>query len=65
MDTSILALFQANFSQAANQIVNIAKAKESKKKCGLSEYFLLLEGGDDDEPCDNTLGKNDSFLEKH
>ncbi|XP_068738857.1 uncharacterized protein [Montipora capricornis] len=65
MDTSILASFRANFSQAANQIITLGKAKESKKKCGIAEYLLLLEGDyEDDDPCDNTLGKTDSFLEK-
>ncbi|XP_068712961.1 uncharacterized protein [Montipora foliosa] len=32
MDTSILASFRANFSQAANQIITLGKAKEIKKK---------------------------------
>ena len=62
MDTSILASFRANFSQAANQIITLGKAKESKKKFGIAEYLLLLEGDyEDDDPCDNTLGKTDSF----
>ena len=63
-DTSILDTIRADFAQAASQIILLGKAKESKKKCGIAEYLLLLEEDsidEEDEPCDNTQGKTFSY----
>ena len=57
MDSSILATFQYNFCQACDQIIAMAKAKESKKKCGMGAFLSLLEDEFDGEDSENRQGK--------
>ena len=66
-DTSILDTFRANFAKAANQIILLGNAKESKKECGIAEYLLLFEEesvDEKDEPSDNTQGKTNLYEKK-
>lgn len=58
--TSILDTFRSNFTQVAEQLIEMAKMKDRKKKSGMQEHlkFLKEDSNDyNDDDADNTPGK--------
>lgn len=61
VNTSILDKFRYNFTQVAEQLIEMAKRKV-KKKSGIQQYLKILKEDsnddcDDDDDADNTAGK--------
>ncbi|KAJ7387569.1 hypothetical protein OS493_000903 [Desmophyllum pertusum] len=46
VDTSSLATFHYNFCQVAEQIIELGKAQQRKRSCGMDTFLTLLEPGE-------------------
>jgi len=58
----MLDTFRSNFTQVAEQLIEMAKTKDRKKKSGVQQYLKFLKEDsnddfDDDDDANNTPGK--------
>ena len=62
--TSSLATFHYNFCQVAKQIIELGKAQQRKRSCGMDTFLTLLEPGEfEGDDVDNTPGKTLMYIE--